>query len=1066
MKYRLGLDLGTHSIGWAVLRLDEHEHPCSIIRLGTRIFPDGRDPKSGESLAANRRLPRSQRRNRSRYLYRRKEFIGALVHCGLMPEDETARRQLQQLNPYQLRKRGLDEKLSLYELGRALFHLNQRRGFLSNRKAERGDKESGKVKDAIEAFQTAMGRSRTVGEVLFQRLQQGQGTRARLRGKGAKASYDFYISREMILDEFDQLWNAQQAFHPDVLSQDAYTTLKHIISWQRPLKPPVVGKCMLEPDYPRAPLALPSSQLFRLYREVNHLRYKALESLNDQSRALSLEQRDQIVNYLNGRKEVKFPVLRKLLFGKENADAFVFTVEEGGMRKSLYGNTTVWKLANKKGFGPDFKNFELAEQEAIVEKLLEEENEATVLEWLQAEYQLDSEQADYVARAYLEEGYLRFSRQAVNKVLPQLMGAWNIEQDQPVTYDQAVRAAGYGDHRALGEIEQKTQLPYYGEILWRYTQDMPNATNESEKEFGRITNPTVHVGLNQLRQLVNAVIRKYGAPHQIHLELSRQLKQNKEQKLEAKKVNQENRERNEKLNAELSRLGQKPNGLNRLKLRLYYELDPLNRKCVYSGKQIKLTQLFSNAYQIDHILPFSKTLDDSYNNKVLVTHRANADKGNRGVPAFAAEMPGYDYHEILERAETLPYHKRKRFAEGAYRRWLGSEAEFDQDGAGFLARQLTDNSYLARVARRYLTAVCPENRIVVSPGHLTALIRGKWGLNQLLSGSSLKNRDDHRHHPMDAVLIGVTDRSLLQRVATRAGKCKERDETSLLKGIDAEMPWEGFREDLQFHLGRMTVSHKPDHNPAAQLHEDTAYGIVSGPDDNGVYTAHHRVPLSRLKKPADLALIKSENTRQRLEEKLSGLQANEFAEAIAVLQEDPKWPNRVRIIRKISGVTVPLSGTAIGSRQRGHQIRPAKLYKGGSNYCYEIFVGEKGKWDGDLITTFVANQQRYRDFIKNRQVFRNYTFERKPLIMRLIRDDLIAIEMKGERQIMRVVQMSEGKIVLAAHYQANTDARNRDKGNLFRYITKSPGTLRSLHARRVFVDALGRVKDPGFRSGG
>ena len=111
--------------------------PCGIRRMGVRIFPDGRDPQSQASLAEARRLPRQQRRRRDRYLNRRADLMAALIEHGLMPADDAARNSLEKLDPYQVRAQALDQPLPLHHLGRAIFHLNQRRGFKSNRRTDR-----------------------------------------------------------------------------------------------------------------------------------------------------------------------------------------------------------------------------------------------------------------------------------------------------------------------------------------------------------------------------------------------------------------------------------------------------------------------------------------------------------------------------------------------------------------------------------------------------------------------------------------------------------------------------------------------------------------------------------------------------------------------------------------------------------------------------------------------------------------------------------------------------------------------------------------------------------------
>ncbi|MEW8507510.1 MAG: type II CRISPR RNA-guided endonuclease Cas9 [Candidatus Thiodiazotropha sp.] len=1065
MKYRLGLDIGTHSIGWAMVELDGSEppKPKSLIRIGSRIFPDGRDPQSGESLGINRREPRSQRRRRDRFLRRQQAFLKHLVLYGLLPKEKNARKNLQPLNPYMLRKNGLDSELTLHQLGRALFHLNQRRGFKSNRKTDRKTNESGKIKQAADRFTTEeLSQYRTVGEALYYRLQEGKGSRARLQGSGVKAAYDFYVTREMIANEFDILWKKQQSYHPEQLHEKARETLRDILLSQRPLKSPPIGKCWLEPTEYRAPLALPTSQHFRLYQELNHLRLIDLST--GEERALKHDERDNLANYLSSRAKVKYQELRQRLFGKENRDAFIFTIEQGGLRKELYGDNSAYRLANKKGFGKAWFELSLTEQDNLVEQLLKTEDESALTAWLGERYGLDRKTSEYLANVSLEDGHLRFGRTAIRQILPHLIEGWNEDDNQHLTYDQAVKAAGYKDHRVEQEGGQREYLPYYGEILWRHTQEMPNATEPNEKEYGRITNPTVHIGLNQLRKLVNAIIGRYGRPTQINVELARALKLSQEQKRRINRENSENRIRNEVLNKELIEdWKQRPIAANRLRLRLFKELGPLAPRCVYTGELIKPTLLFSNEYQIDHIFPFSKSLDDSYNNKILSTRDGNAAKGNRDPYTFAAETPGADWQGIQARAEILPYEKRKRFNEDAYIKWLGNFADFSgEDGRGFIARQLTDTAYLSRVSGTYLQSVC--KRVNVTPGRLTALIRGKWGLNGLLSDGKGKNRDDHRHHAIDAAIVAVTDPGLLQRIATRAGRAEFQGDKRIFADLDQEMPWPEYRQSLNKALTRCTVSHKPDHNPQSQLHEETAYGIVDGPNEKGVYTARHRVSLSSLKGPKDLALLENTKLARRLERQLIGLDGKAFQVKLAALQGRDDYPNKVRLLRKISGVTVPLKGTAISPDPKRRPAYPAKLYKGGANYCYELFVNDKGRWDGMLITSFTANQNAYQEFMRQKELFRKETFEGKPLLMRLIRDDLISLEENpGEKRIMRIVKMSQNKIVLAEHFEANVDARDRDSQSKFKYLTKSPDKLRKLRARRVFVDLLGRVKDPGFK---
>src|SRR5688572_21445765 len=165
---RLGLDIGTNSIGWCLIEDDKR-----IVDIGVRIFSDGRDPKSGASLAVDRRAARAMRRRRDRYLGRRSAFLEALVEHKLMPADADEAKLIAARDPYELRARALDERLEPYEIGRALFHLNQRRGVKSNRKAERKQKdaEDGKIASGARALDQAMAEqgADTLGQFLARR---------------------------------------------------------------------------------------------------------------------------------------------------------------------------------------------------------------------------------------------------------------------------------------------------------------------------------------------------------------------------------------------------------------------------------------------------------------------------------------------------------------------------------------------------------------------------------------------------------------------------------------------------------------------------------------------------------------------------------------------------------------------------------------------------------------------------------------------------------------------------------------------------------------------------------
>ncbi|MFQ5784263.1 MAG: type II CRISPR RNA-guided endonuclease Cas9 [Alphaproteobacteria bacterium] len=1032
--YRLGIDIGTNSLGWCALHLDAQGRPDGILDAGAGIFPDSRDPKSGTSLASERRLARGMRRRRDRYLKRRSRVMEALVHHGLMPADPVERKALERLDPYELRARGLDQALGPHEFGRALFHLDQRRGFKSNRKTDKDEKETGQMKRAISELDRRIAESgaRTLGEYLHRRRRKNKPVRAR-PGVG------FYPSRAMYEAEFDTLWAAQAPHHPR-LDAAARDEIRDAIFFQRPLRPVAPGNCELEPEEKRAPLALPLSQRFRMYQELNNLRVV----LPDQSqRRLTMAERDRVFARLERQKTLTFNAIRRLI-GLDSDTRFNL---EDGKRKALNGDKTGTLLVavkdkdtkkDKDIFGPRWWDLDAARQDAIVETILAAEDEDALAARAETEWGCDAEAARRLADVRLVQGYGRLGRRAMSKIVP-------IMRDQGLNYAEAAAEAGY-HHSDRRPDELRDALPYYGEALRRYTaggSDRPE--DDDEKRYGKLANPTVHVGLNRLRKLVNALIAEYGRPNEIVVELARELKLGEQRKSEERDKQAANEQRNRRIAGEIEALGEDVTGENIRRYKLWEELGEIHdRRCVYTGQTIAGRMLFSAEVEIEHILPFRRTLDDSMANRTLSLRRANRDKGARSpFEAFGHNPPGYDYDAILRRAESLPKNKRWRFAPDAMEKFEG-----DHD---FIARQLTDTAYLARTTREYLTHVCPAEQVWVTPGRLTALLRGKWGLNGLLPDSNWanvaqeKNRKDHRHHAIDAFVVGVTDRGLLQRVARADEHTRDR-----LIGTMPD-PWEGFREDLGGALARVVVSHKPDHGREGQLHEETAYGIVADPEKADGYNLVFRKAFAGLTE-GEMKRIRDPALRAALLDHVAAGKA--AGRSLKQALESFRWPagseRRLRHVRLLKK-----EAKLIGIR--GRDGTPYKALIPGDNHHIDIYELPNGKWAGEGVSVFEANQPGRTDAWRR-------AFPDARLVMRVHKGDLVKMEHEGGEHIFRVVKLAAANKVLwlSGHNESgDLQKRHDDADDPFRWTFVSFGKLKGRRARKVHVDALGRVRDPG-----
>ena len=535
--YRLGLDMGTNSIGWAAIRLDADGNPIGVLDMGVRIFPDGREDRSETSNAAARRLARGQRRRRDRYLKRRDDLMEKLVEFGLMPEDKAERASLAKCNPYKLRARALDEPLDPFQLGRALFHLNQRRGFKSNRKAGGDENEESQTRERIAELRTDIrdAGARTLGKYLAWRHSDGDAVRAR-------DELNLYPDRAMYEAEFDAIREAQEPRHS--LSGQQWDDLRETIFFQRPLKPVEPGWCRFEENEKRAPRALPAFQEFRMLQEVNNLR---LLSGTDPERPLNDDERERFLERLRSGSDIDLNKPVKILRLPPDAQ---FNLARGATAK-IKGDEIAAKLAGRARkatqkrpampalFGKRWFALSPAERDEIARFLIETEDPNVARDKAVAEWDFDESQAEAVSRVSLPSGYGSLSEKAIRKLLPHL--------ERGLVLSDAAKAAGY-HHSDFRSSEAHDSLPYYGQILQRDVVDA-NPKKDPEKDgeparYGRIPNPTVHIGLGQLRRVVNGLIQVYGKPEEIVVELARDLKMNREQKLQNNQRQREGRDAN------------------------------------------------------------------------------------------------------------------------------------------------------------------------------------------------------------------------------------------------------------------------------------------------------------------------------------------------------------------------------------------------------------------------------------------------------------------------------------------------------------------------------------------
>ncbi|GAB1255514.1 hypothetical protein NBRC116494_00160 [Aurantivibrio plasticivorans] len=882
--YLLALDLGTSSIGYVAFALDDSDEPKSILDLGVRIFPDGRHPKTKEPLAVSRRIARGIRRNRDRGQNRVRRLVKELIEFGLFPVDERERKKVfDTVSPYYARAAAAQELVDKETLGRAIFHIGRRRGFKSNRLA--GESEESEFKEKISELRNKL-EGKTLGEYLFEREKQNQALAKDKKAHDQKpfrfrnGETDFYADRQMYLDEFERIKAVQGNIH---LNDEQWAALKETAFWQYPLKPVPKGKCRYYPEENRAHIDLPISHDYRIYQEVNSLRYQSQNieySLDDR-------QRKAVYDYLRSHKTMTFKQMLKLKEQKSPlfpSDA-QFNLDVASRNGKLMGNKTLVDFMKKELLGAIAEKIDYVALNGIADLLIEPleeingkkvvmETEKVALELKKRIPNLSDEQIENLCNYRFKRDTAGVSRKFMEQINP-------VMRDQGLVYSDAVAQLkddnGHPFNHTYGNTGEVLQrLPYYGEVMpesvWGAQPEAdknksPLERDDDAYQYGKIANPTVHVALNQLRVVVNRVIDKLGSvPAKIHAELTRDLKNSKDAREQIEKQQRKNKIKNDEIRRFLvDELGIiNPSRRDFQKVKLWEELGKQGaRFSVFSGQCISASQLFNGEVEIEHIVPFSRCYDDGMANKTLAFKNENNQKGNLTPhEAFAGAGSQYSYDDMLKRALSVfgQTSKYERFKEDAYERFYGGEK------GDMIARQLNDTKYISRKAHQYLSCLCTQHNVVSVNGMMTAVLRDVWQLNNFKDRATGHYREDHRHHIVDAFVVGLTSRSLINRLNTRRSTVDQtqKDLYHFLKSRVNDIP--ELKKELFKKLDLVVASYKPDRTQTGSMFNDTAYGIKSTEDDTKYVT---RKAITALTEKEVLAIRDSE-IRQNLIKHLTG----------------------------------------------------------------------------------------------------------------------------------------------------------------------------------------------------
>lgn len=883
MKKVLGLDIGVSSIGLAVVRyIDEQPN---IEELSVRIIPE--DPNfhgkfySGNTASKNldRTVKRGIRRNNQRFKLRRDKLKSILIKHGIYPTPEMI--NWDSVTLYRCRAKAASEQIGLKELGRVLIHLNQRRGFLSNRKSQDEVSADTDFKQRMAKLEEAIG-NKTIGQKLYEELQSVQFPHQIVLRERT------YL-RSSYLEEFDRIWDMQKAYYPELLTGGAqedqnkgtlYDLIRNkTIFYQRPLKSQkgLISKCPFEKNHRAAPKSSPYFQLFRIWQRLNDLNWKLSDGTvvtpTDEQKQKLL---DALVHGKGGKTErpnknyiLKVSAIKKLLGFKRTDKIYLNFTEleaasthlkiKAALEEAVVDNPEQFLHFDLKKHDEKGGLFELWHLTYSIPMRHD------LVRALTNRFPFTQTQASIIAQSvHYKPEYGRLSTRAIRKLLPHLING--------LQYSDACDKVGYDHSGYKTEIPLRTSLKHIP----------PNY----------LRNPVVEQVLNQVVNMVNLAIEKHGAFDEIRVELARELRNSAKSRKRISQKIARNKKSNEQVRERLQTEYnfKLVNGRDIKRFHLWEETDHV---CLYCGTMIGAAQFKSGEAEIEHILPRSRSFDNSMNNYILAHRKCNDEKGQRTAYDYMISKGDDSLSSYLERVNRLYKDGEGSISERKFENLLCSGDDIPSD---FVERMKKDSQYIALETVKMLKSVCKNT--YTTTGQVTDFLREKWELKHVLqelmlpiyeqlgqvqtrniktSGGEIKQipdienwskRDDHRHHAVDALICALTDQKLIFKLNNlnklyqwKRDALTHEEKESIRKEMEGEFnlktfgemekisfepPCDNLRQEVKKHLESILISFKKSNSkvltkninqpknakpqttwvPRAPLHEETVMGKV------------------------------------------------------------------------------------------------------------------------------------------------------------------------------------------------------------------------------------------------
>lgn len=1046
LPYTLGLDIGIASVGAALLT-ENH-----IIALHVRTFDKAETAKEGESLNKIRREARLTRRRIRRRAHRLLRLRRLLKREGVLADNSPVQLPSPAKNPWELRAEGLDRLLTPQEWAATLYHLVKHRGFQSNRKSEaKADEKAGAMLGGVKRNQQILqaGSYRTVGEL----AAKDEHFVAHKRNKGGDYSHTF--ARADLEQELALLFAAQrQQGNPhteQALEQSVHDLLmarKPTLSGDNLLK--MIGKCTFEKTEYRAPKASYRAERFVWLGKLNNLKI----SFSGETRSLTNQERQQLINLPYTKSKLTFKQVRKELALPEHARFNLLSYRQDPKGKDKDPEDTAFFEA--KHYHKLRKAYEDAGLHAQWQRDAFDADKLDTLAYALTCLKDDTESRQWLTTEGIEaviidaaleisfDQFIQLSQKALKNLLPFM------EQGQ--RYDEAAASAGYNHSKPDADQARSRYLPAPDKSI--------------------IINPVVYRALNQARKLVNAIVREYGPPAAINIELARDLSRPLDERRKIERAQKEFQEEKAQSRAAfVAQFGFEPKALDLQKWRLYREQDS---QCAYSLQPIDPHRLFDAGYaEVDHALPYSRSYDNSQNNQVLVLTVENRNKGNRTPYEYldgASESVRWQRFEAAVMAnKKIRLAKRNRLLR---KNFGGEEAQEFRD------RNLSDTRYICKEFKRMVEthlAWHPQadggERCVVLAGQLTALLRARWGLIKVREEGDL-------HHALDAAVIAAANRKLVKRMADHSRRkelAQVRDQhfdpetgevldLAALRQIEDRFPtpWPHFRQELLARLGPepvtaltvwedyplkeitpVRVSRAPTRRGLGAAHQETIRS-VRGNNESAVKTPLQKLTLKDIPNivgfERDTALIDA--IRERLEA-FGGDGKKAFDAKQPPLLKPSKDPVKAPIIRSVKLRDTQKSGLPVrgGIANNGSMVRVDIFSKGGKFFSIPIYVSDAAKAKlPDRLLTITKPESEWPELDDTYQ----FLFTLHP-------NDWVTVKLKGEERAgyFAGLDRATGAISLWTH------DRNQSVGK--DGLVRGIGIKTALGLEKYHVDFLGKL---------